>query len=79
MDHLRSPVELYTAEPDGSGVRAITAVNGGRLSRIKLGELMKESKEEEKKKENGGENEDEEDAPYLREALNVLADLVRGG
>lgn len=38
MDHLRSPVELYTAGTDGTGVRALTAVNGKRLAGIQLGE-----------------------------------------
>ena len=38
MDHLRSPVELYRADTDGSSVEPITAVNGERLARISLGE-----------------------------------------
>jgi dipeptidyl aminopeptidase/acylaminoacyl peptidase len=38
MDHLRSPVELYSARPDGSDVRAITRVNYEKLAAIKLGE-----------------------------------------
>ncbi len=38
MDHLRSPVELYTARADGTDIRAITSVNRHRLARIELGE-----------------------------------------
>ncbi len=38
MDHLRSPVELYSARRDGSGVRAITRINYERLARIEFGE-----------------------------------------
>jgi dipeptidyl aminopeptidase/acylaminoacyl peptidase len=38
MDHLRSPVELYAATRDGQNVRAITAVNEGRLAAIQFGE-----------------------------------------
>lgn len=37
-DHLRSPVELYTARANGTGMQAITAVNQERLTSIKLGE-----------------------------------------
>jgi dipeptidyl aminopeptidase/acylaminoacyl peptidase len=37
MDHLRSPVELYAAELDGSNVRPITGVNEKRLDAIRLG------------------------------------------
>jgi dipeptidyl aminopeptidase/acylaminoacyl peptidase len=37
MDHLRSPVELYAAELDGSNVRPITGVNETRLDAIRLG------------------------------------------
>jgi dipeptidyl aminopeptidase/acylaminoacyl peptidase len=38
MDHLRSPVELYSARRDGSDVRAITRINYERLERIEFGE-----------------------------------------
>ncbi|UCF18397.1 MAG: S9 family peptidase [Gemmatimonadota bacterium] len=37
-DHLRSPVELYSAKRDGSDSRAITRVNYERLARLKLGQ-----------------------------------------
>ncbi len=37
-DHFQSPVELYSARPDGSDIRAITRVNADRLSRVLLGE-----------------------------------------
>jgi dipeptidyl aminopeptidase/acylaminoacyl peptidase len=38
MDHLRSPVELYSAKRDGSDVRAITRINSEKLASVKLGE-----------------------------------------
>ncbi len=38
MDHLRSPVELYTAKLDGSDVRAITRFNYDRLAAVRMGE-----------------------------------------
>jgi dipeptidyl aminopeptidase/acylaminoacyl peptidase len=38
MDDLLSPVELYRARPDGSGIQAITAVNRGRLASVRFGE-----------------------------------------
>jgi dipeptidyl aminopeptidase/acylaminoacyl peptidase len=38
MDHFRSPVEIYTARADGTGIRPITSVNAQRLARVKLGE-----------------------------------------
>ena len=38
MDHLRSPVELYRARADGTGVEAITAINRKRVASIRLGE-----------------------------------------
>ena len=38
MDHLRSPVELYTARTDGTGVAPITAVNAKRMASIQVGE-----------------------------------------
>ena len=38
LDHLRSPVELYTAKPDGSDMKRITRINADRLSAIELGD-----------------------------------------
>ena len=38
MDHLQSPVELYTAGLDGSSLRPITHINQKRLSTIRLGD-----------------------------------------
>lgn len=38
MAHLRSPLELYTANSDGSDIRAITRVNEKRMAAIRLGE-----------------------------------------
>jgi dipeptidyl aminopeptidase/acylaminoacyl peptidase len=38
MDHLRSPVELYSATPDGTDVRAITRFNYDRLAAVKMGQ-----------------------------------------
>jgi dipeptidyl aminopeptidase/acylaminoacyl peptidase len=38
MDHLRSPVELYSAGLDGSDLRPITDVNAKRMARIRFGE-----------------------------------------
>jgi dipeptidyl aminopeptidase/acylaminoacyl peptidase len=38
MDHLRSPVEIYSSRPDGADIRPITRVNEGRLATIGLGE-----------------------------------------
>jgi dipeptidyl aminopeptidase/acylaminoacyl peptidase len=38
MDHFRSPVELFSADPDGSAVQAITHLNEERLSALRLGE-----------------------------------------
>jgi dipeptidyl aminopeptidase/acylaminoacyl peptidase len=38
MDHLQSPVELYTARRDGSRLRAITGFNAERLARVRLGD-----------------------------------------
>lgn len=37
-DHLKSPVELYTILPDGSGLKQITAVNKQRLAAVRMGE-----------------------------------------
>jgi dipeptidyl aminopeptidase/acylaminoacyl peptidase len=38
MDHLRSPVELYSSRPDGTDIRSITRVNQKRLATIGFGE-----------------------------------------
>jgi dipeptidyl aminopeptidase/acylaminoacyl peptidase len=38
MDHLRSPVELFSAKADGTDLQPITSINGRRLSSIRLGE-----------------------------------------
>jgi dipeptidyl aminopeptidase/acylaminoacyl peptidase len=37
MDHLRSPVELYSAKLDGSDVRPITSINAERLAAARMG------------------------------------------
>jgi dipeptidyl aminopeptidase/acylaminoacyl peptidase len=37
-DHLRSPVELFTVRPDGSGLTQITHLNRDRLAAIVFGE-----------------------------------------
>ncbi len=38
LDHLRSPVELYSAKHDGSDIKAITRVNHDKLAGIRMGE-----------------------------------------
>ncbi|MFL6197622.1 MAG: prolyl oligopeptidase family serine peptidase [Thermoanaerobaculia bacterium] len=38
LDHLRSPVELHTVMPDGSGFAKITDVNREELADVQLGE-----------------------------------------
>jgi len=38
MDHLRSPVELYTTDPYGREMRAITRINYERLAQVRMGE-----------------------------------------
>ncbi len=38
LDHLKSPVELYSAKPDGADVRKLTDINGERLAQVRLGE-----------------------------------------
>jgi len=38
MEHLRSPVELYTCKTDGSDVQQITRINAGRLASARMGE-----------------------------------------
>ena len=37
-DHLQAPVDLYTADLDGSDERRVTDVNGDRLSAIRFGD-----------------------------------------
>ncbi|HKV12146.1 MAG TPA: S9 family peptidase, partial [Thermoanaerobaculia bacterium] len=37
-DDLKSPVEIYTARPDGSGLRQITQINREKLAAVRLGE-----------------------------------------
>ncbi len=39
LDHLKSPVELYSAALDGSDVRKLTDVNGERLAELSLGDF----------------------------------------
>ena len=38
MDHLASPVELYSAKPDGSGIAQITHMNKEKIAQAKMGE-----------------------------------------
>ena len=38
MDHLRSPVELYSADPSGSDTRRITHINDGKVAAARMGE-----------------------------------------
>lgn len=38
LDHLRSPVELYSALPNGSDVRAITRLNADKVAAARMGE-----------------------------------------
>lgn len=38
IDHLRSPAELHTVRPDGSGLAAITRINAERLAAVAFGE-----------------------------------------
>lgn len=39
LDHLKSPVELYTVKPDGSGATRITHVNDEKLAQVRMGEF----------------------------------------
>ncbi len=39
LDNLKSPVELYSARPDGRDVQRITHVNEARLARVRLGDF----------------------------------------
>ena len=38
MDHLKSPVELYTVKPDGKDVRQITDINAEKVARARMGD-----------------------------------------
>jgi dipeptidyl aminopeptidase/acylaminoacyl peptidase len=38
LDHLNSPVELFSARADGSDLQALTHMNDERMARIRLGE-----------------------------------------
>ena len=38
MDHLKSPVELYTAKTNGTNIRAVTKINAARLAAVRLGD-----------------------------------------
>ncbi|NLI47402.1 MAG: S9 family peptidase [Acidobacteria bacterium] len=39
LDHLKSPVELYTVRPDGSSVRKITAINDAKVAAARMGDF----------------------------------------
>ncbi len=39
LDHLKSPVELYTVRPDGSGARKITAINDAKVAAARMGDF----------------------------------------
>jgi dipeptidyl aminopeptidase/acylaminoacyl peptidase len=38
MDHLRSPLELFSVRLDGTGLQQITNINGEQLARVRMGE-----------------------------------------
>ncbi|GAB4329692.1 MAG: S9 family peptidase [Calditrichia bacterium] len=38
MDHLQSPVELYSVKPNGKDLRQLTHINAEKLKMVKLGE-----------------------------------------
>jgi dipeptidyl aminopeptidase/acylaminoacyl peptidase len=38
LDHLKSPVELYTVKPDGTGARKITAINDAQVAAARMGD-----------------------------------------
>jgi len=38
MEHLQSPVELYTANGDGTGLESITRINAQNLARARMGD-----------------------------------------
>ena len=37
LDHLRSPVELYSVKHDGSGLRAVTRINAKKIAAARMG------------------------------------------
>ncbi|MBU0616389.1 MAG: prolyl oligopeptidase family serine peptidase, partial [Planctomycetes bacterium] len=37
LNHHRSPVELYTIKPDGSGLKQITHINADKLAKVRMG------------------------------------------
>jgi dipeptidyl aminopeptidase/acylaminoacyl peptidase len=39
LDHLKSPVELYSINLDGSGIRQITSINAERLAAARMGDF----------------------------------------
>lgn len=38
LDHLKSPVELYTCRPDGGDVRKVTDINRDKVAAVRFGE-----------------------------------------
>jgi dipeptidyl aminopeptidase/acylaminoacyl peptidase len=38
LDHLKSPVELYSVRPDGKDPKKLTGINAGKLAAVRLGE-----------------------------------------
>ena len=38
MDHLQSPVELYSVDPDGSDLRSITRINADKVAAAEMGD-----------------------------------------
>ncbi len=38
LEHLRSPVELYSVKPDGSDARALTRINAAKVAAARMGE-----------------------------------------
>jgi dipeptidyl aminopeptidase/acylaminoacyl peptidase len=38
LNHLRSPVELHTVKPDGSGIKQITNINAEKVAAARMGE-----------------------------------------
>ena len=39
LDHLKSPVELYTVKPDGGGMKQITNINADKLAAAHMGDF----------------------------------------
>lgn len=39
VDHLKSPVELYTIRPNGGGLKQITNINGPKLAKARMGDF----------------------------------------